>query len=197
MSRAHRGSAGPVEAIKNNVAVGAGLGVAAFVVNYVLMYVFAVVVDGVDTGDEGWKAVGQVLFNSQFVGTELSGGGDTLTYNIVTGSSSSDVFDPGATDVASTVPSVVYHAVPIVVLLLAGLLVVRQAQGLRDVVAAAAAGATVVVGYLVLSVAGAFLFETESGMGDAAPELLMAVVLAGVVFPLVAGAIGGAIGNEV
>ena len=48
-------------------------------------------------------------------------------------------------------------------------------------------------GYLVLSVVGAFLFEVTVGDASGAPALLPAIVLAGLLYPVVFGAAGGAV----
>jgi len=193
MSRAYRGSVGPQQAFMNNIGVGAGIGAAAFVVNFVLMYVF-VAIDGVDTGPIAtWKYVGNVLYNAQFVDSEASNSGRTTTSNAISDASSSS-------DLTSTIPSFVYHIVPIIVLVAAGYIAVQQTQSRLDTGSSAATGATIVGGYAVLAVVGTFLFEySVSFFGSStsvAPDLLPAIGLAGVVFPLALGAIGGAIANE-
>jgi len=84
--------------------------------------------------------------------------------------------------------------VPPVLLVLAGALVAvaGRAEGpLRGAVG----GATVTVAYLPLSVVGAFLFAISVGDATAGPTLATAVLLAGIVYPLVFGAIGGALGT--
>ena len=196
MSRAFGRSVGPQEAFTNNVGVGAGLGAAAYVVNYVLIYLFATI-DGVDFGESSaWKVVGNFLYNAQFVATEFSGGGTTITVNYVTGSSSNEFFDPSEIAVGSTVPSFVYHLVPIVVLVVAGVLVAQQVGSRLDTQSAAAAGATITPGVFVLALVGTFLFDFSEGSGSAAPELAMGVLLVGIVFPLVLGAVGGPLGHR-
>jgi hypothetical protein len=52
---------------------------------------------------------------------------------------------------------------------------------------AAVAGAAVAVGYGVLSLLGAFLFATS----NVSPDPVTSVLLAGVLYPVVLGAVGG------
>jgi hypothetical protein len=84
-------------------------------------------------------------------------------------------------------------ALPALVLLLAGAVLAWRSRtdSVRD---AAAAGATVVVGYFVLSVVGALAFSGPFFGGVYRPNLLLAAVLAGVVFPVVFGALGALLG---
>jgi hypothetical protein len=56
-----------------------------------------------------------------------------------------------------------------------------------------AAGAAVVPVYLVLSVVGLVLFTVTAGPATGRPDPLLAILLAGVVYPTVFGAAGGAL----
>jgi len=194
MSGAYRGSIGTGEAFQNNVGVGAAIGAGAYVVNYVLVYLF-VMIDGVDYEEETWKSVGNVLYNAQFVDLEMSGGGASQTYNYLSSAASSE----GAV-LTSTVPELVYNIAPVVVLLVAGAVAVTRVGSRLDTVSAAVVGATIAAGYLVLSALGTFLFEiTSEGFGGTtttAPELVPAIVIMGLALPLVLGAVGGVLGNE-
>jgi hypothetical protein len=76
-----------------------------------------------------------------------------------------------------------------VLLLVAGLLLARVA-GADTPADGAGAGAGVVVGYLPPALAGAIVF---SHGGSIAPDLVTAVLLAGVVYPVVLGGVGGAL----
>lgn len=193
-----RGSGSPVESLTSSLPVGAVAGAIAFVVNYVGVYLF-LTVDGYspDNG-EMWKSAGRILFQSQFVATEASGSGQSLTYNLVTGDSSNQLMQMfvNETDVTSTIPSAIYHLLPIVVLVAVGFVVYKASGSKGDVASAAAAGASVAVGYLALSLVGYFLFQNSYNGADYAPELLPALLLAGLAYPLVSGAIGGAIGQQ-
>jgi len=75
---------------------------------------------------------------------------------------------------------------------LAGAVVARYGHADRPA-SAAAAGATVIVGYLPLAVLGALAIGHTFGEGiTVAPDLITAVALAGVVYPAFFGAVGGA-----
>jgi len=173
--------------------------VAAYVRNYLVTFLF-VALDDVDLGEEGWKIVGNILYNAQFVNSEIttSASSDSLTVNFVTKQSSSDLFDLALSEtvLGETIPTFAYHLAPIVVLVIAGLFAARQLRGL-DVASGAAAGAAILPGTLVSSALGVFLFETSGNiLGESvtlAPELLTGILLVGVVVPAVAGAVGGAI----
>ena len=129
-----------------------------------------------------WKAVGWLFFNAHFVETELPGFGGTRTENFV-----ASVGDGSLTWL---------YLVPPLILLAAGvvLAVLSRAGTPADGVVL---GALVVVGYLPLAVAGAFVFGFGGTDWTIAPDVVTAVLLAGIVYPTVFGAVGGAIGGLV
>lgn len=169
------------------LAQGAGAGVAAYLLGYLLTYVwqsgsveerlasFNFIAD-LFGGDPiaVWQAVGWLFYNAHFVRTRATGGlGGPRSQNFIAGS------DGGAV--------VLLYLVPVVLLLAAGLAVARLG-GAADIADGAVGGATVVLGYLPLAVVGRFLFNYD---GSVAPDLVTAVLLAGLVYPLVFGALGG------
>jgi cytochrome c biogenesis protein CcdA len=89
--------------------------------------------------------------------------------------------------------SAMLYLVPVLLLFGAGLAIGRRTAGEQDYGDAAAAGATVVAGYLPLAVIGAVLVQVQSGSSTAGPDLLLAVVLAGLVYPAVLGALGSVV----
>lgn len=128
-----------------------------------------------------WKAVGWLYFNAHVVAIRVQGMGGDRMVNLISES------DDGSL--------VLLYVLVVAVLFLAGAAVARY--GTADRVGnAAAAGATVVVGYLPLVVVTAFLFRHAFG-GDVAvaPDLVTAVALAGVVLPAFLGAVGGAVSH--
>ena len=62
--------------------------------------------------------------------------------------------------------------------------------------AGAVAGGSIVLGYLVLAVAGAFLVRYTFQESFVGPVTAHAILLAGIVYPVVFGAIGGALAGE-
>lgn len=92
---------------------------------------------------------------------------------------------------------------PVVALLVGGFLLARQYdfQGTGE---SARCGAHVVAGYLPMAALGVFLFQwqttIQSSLANASltmrPDLMTSLLFAGVVYPVVLGAIGGAIAHE-
>ncbi|MFB6179977.1 MAG: transporter [Halorientalis sp.] len=184
--------------LKRNALAGATVGAGAYVVGYLVAFVFTVI-DGVDSSAfdiPGWKVVGWVFYNAHnvdIVGTGSVGGFSmSKQFSLLARASGN-----GADGLTSTVPAFLYFLVPAVVLIGAGY-VAYQRAGERTVETgqAAALGATITIGYLVMAVLGRFLFTYSAGetvSTSATPQLTNAVLLAGLIYPLVLGAIGGAI----
>lgn len=124
-----------------------------------------------------WKGVAWLFLNAHFADTEFpTVAGGTRTANFVTGGEGSTVL----------------LALPPLLLAVAGLAVAYGRSA--DAADRARVGATVALGYLPLSAAAALasvhaLGGTEATIG---PDLVTAVLLAGGVYPLVFGALGGA-----
>jgi len=167
---------------------GALAGGAAWLVSYLLTYVLTSgtiqnsglykALDAVNSAPPVWKLVGWLFYNAHVVNSDVPGlFGTTSVVNFI---SRVDAFSP------------VLYVVPPALLLAAGIVTARR-SGLGSVAEAATSGATVVVGYLPLSIVIAFLVRVPVGQQVAGPDLLTAVLLAGVLYPLVCGAVGGAI----
>lgn len=169
-------------------------GLAAWVASFVVM---AILVAGTEDGDDLVGFTGNVLYSSHFVESTvesptITGGTESETQNLLS---------EGATELSEFV----YYAVPIVVLLVAGIALVRFVE-IREPDAAAIAGAASAIGYVVLTVVGTFVFEFNEdvtmggqtvGEVSATPELgAMTIVVMGLLYPVVFGAIGGAIGSR-
>ena len=202
------------------VVLGVVLGLVAFALNYVVMFLFTSV-DDVDFSSETapdftFRLVGQILYNAQFVpvkGTWASAGEEAtrvvVNFNYITGtttlvsgpesttqtgSSSSEL----VTAVGSTIPTVAYHLAPVVVLFLSGFVLVAVMSGKPNAIAGAVVGTFITFGTFVAAVAGVFLFKISYGelfSLTLAPRLLLGIGLAGILFPLVAGALGGIAGS--
>ena len=170
------------------LAAGAGAGVAAYLLGYLLTYLvtsgsmeerlsgfnFLADLFGSETVAV-WQGVGWVFYNAHFVSTRSTGGfGGSRSVNFITQSDGSGML--------------LLYLVPVVLLAAAGLFVARWG-GAEVTGDAAMAGATVAVGYLPLALLGQFLFTYD---GTVAPDLVTAVLLAGLVYPLLLGAVGGA-----
>lgn len=131
----------------------------------------------------GWQVVGWYFLGAHNVGVDVE--------TSVAGQSGSGTVlnDLG----------ILQMVIPVLVLVLAGFLVARTAAP-RDATEGAKAGLTVVPGYLVLALvlalASSWSFSESAGGISAsatiAPELLSAILLAGLLYPVVFGALGGA-----
>lgn len=161
--------------------VGAAAGVGAWVLTYLFTYLvassdiqnslFGRVLEAAEIGV--WQVVGWVFFNAHFVNTNVDLG----------------FFGSGATNAIGGDGgfTVLLYVLPPLLLLGAGLAVGRYAGvGDADAANAAVAGASVTIGYGLLSVVGVFLFATES----VTPDPVTGILLAGLVYPVVFGAVG-------
>jgi len=197
--RRGRGSEALSSLLARNLRVGAVVGVGAYLLGYLVTFLFTSV-DGVDAGEvAGWKFPGMILYGAHTVEVRFTasveGASDTETFDLFGGD--------GPPDLASTVPEALYFLVPIAVLLAAGYLLYARVDWELSVAEAALVGATPTVGYLAAAVVGTFLFESTetgslfgvSGSATLGPDLVPAVLLAGLLYPLVCGAVGGALGS--
>lgn len=194
----------PAEDASLPLARGAVAGVAAWLSGYLVAYVWNAqavreALQGVGFvsrllgGDAvpAWKGVAWLYLNAHFVATEIpTVAGGTQTTNFVTA-------DGGGS------PALLVLAP--VALLLAGALVARTVgahepptPGDGDLLAGVKAGAMVTLGYLALSVGAAVLSAHPIGDTDAAlaPDFVTAILLAGVAYPVVFGALGGVVASS-
>lgn len=185
--------------LRRNVGWAAVAGGGAYVVGYLLTAVFALI-DGVETvGDiEAWRGVGWAYYgahNVDIVVTSTVGGRSGTTTLELFGEASE------VTNLADTVPVVVYLLVPVLVLSGASYVLVRTVDERPTTVGTAALGATVAVGYLLCVVVGRVLFTYSASSTffgqevtvTVVPELWPTVALAGLVYPLLFGAIGAVV----
>ncbi|MGB9965083.1 transporter [Halobacterium hubeiense] len=171
--------------------VAAAAGAVAYVLGYLLTYLwqgssvreqlegYNAIVEFLG-GDPipAWKAVGWLFYNAHGVSfTVPSIGSGQTTRNLIADGSA---------------PMLLY-VVPAVLVVLAGFVLARHANA-ADVSAGAKVGARVVAGYVVLAVVGLFVFEYAAGGSAIHPEYALGVLLAGLVYPAVVGAVGGALG---
>ncbi|WP_094192409.1 transporter [Haloparvum sedimenti] len=123
-----------------------------------------------------WKAVGWLFYNAHFVRTRFEGGlGGPRSENFIAAAEGGSL--------------ALLYLVPVVLLIAAGVALVVL-QGASEPADGALAGASVALGYLPLAVVGAFLFSYD---GSIAPDTVTAVLLAGVVYPLALGTVGGGV----
>jgi hypothetical protein len=178
---------------RTTLARGAIAGVGAWLLGYLVAYLWksqavSEALRGVGFVSEllggeaipAWKGVSWLFFNAHFVATRfptITGG--TQRTNFVTG-------EGGSTAML---------ALPVAVLLGVGFVAAYGRPG--GALERAKAGATVALGYLPLSVGAALVATHAIGDTDAAiaPDLVTAVLLAGLAYPLAFGAVGGALSS--
>ena len=175
----------------NGVIAGAAAGAVAYVLGYLFTYVtqrtqveeqlagFNVFADLFGSDPiPAWQGVGWLFYNAHFVDTEIP--------SLVSGARSLNLIaeaDGGSLTLLYVVPPL---------LLIAAGLVAGRLAGASEPADGARAGAFVLAGYLPLAAIGAFLFRYSVGDGSVAPDVVTAVLLAGVVYPAAFGALGGA-----
>lgn len=169
---------------------GGFAGVVAYLLGYLVSYLWQA--DGVRESLRGinavlelfggepipaWQAVGWLFYNAHWV---------DFTYPAIAGGRVSTNL------VASGDAPIVLALLPPLVLLGAGVALASWAtvDGLES---GARAGAAVTVGYLPVAVVGLFAFRVSRAGGTVAPDPVTGVLLAGVVYPLLFGAVGGAL----
>ena len=162
---------------------GTGAGFAAFLVGYFVTWIIAgtrasgIVVGGFFGGAvPDWRALLWVFFDSHFVGTRTPQ---------VVGPDGELLARPYLVDTVGTLGLEFLYLVPVVLTVAAGALAAfgvapTPREGFR-------AGLTVAVGYLLAVLVGLFV-ASSGGVG---PSPLRALVVAGVVYPLAFGALGG------
>lgn len=173
------------------VGVGAVGGLLAYLIGYLVTYVlhrstveseteaFNTLVD-IFGGDPipAWQAVGWLFYNAHFVRTLIPSFGGPESENFIV---AGDGFS-----------LTILYALPIVLLLVAGAAVAVLGD-VDDPLEGAVSGMLPVLGYFPLAIAGVFVFSYSIADGTIQPDLITGALLAGVVYPLLFGAIGGGI----
>ncbi|MFW6153562.1 MAG: transporter [Halobacteriota archaeon] len=169
-------------------------GIAAFIVGYAITYLWRgrsiertiqpieVVLDLLQAEPIGaWRVVGWLYYSAHFVDTRITArfGPGQATFYV-------DLVREGGGNLE------LLYLVPVVALLLAGLLVAWSARP-DSLGEGAVAGATVALGYLVAVVVGLVVFAHAGNRPDPMP----AILVAGVLYPVVFGGVGGAIGASI
>lgn len=171
-----------------DVAGGVGAGIAAYVLGYLVTYVlhrssieedisvFNTIVS-LFGGDPipAWQGVGWLFYNAHLVDTVI---GSDQTSNII-----------ASTDGATFT---LLYAVPIVLLFAGGaaLAVFSNPSSPLD---GTITGMQTVLGYFPLAVIGVFVFAYSVADTTVQPDLITAVLLAGIVYPLLFGGLGGTV----
>ncbi len=180
------------DSLGKTLGVGAAAGALSYVVGYLVTYLWQAssVQERLESynaiveflgGDPipAWQAVGWLFYNAH---------GVAFTYPALgEGQASRNLIADGSA-------AMLLYLVPAVVLVLAGFVLARYANA-DDASTGAKRGAAVAAGYVVLAVVGLFVFEYTAGGSAIHPEYVPGVLLAGVVYPAVFGAVGGVLGS--
>ncbi|EMA39513.1 hypothetical protein [Halobiforma nitratireducens] len=168
---------------------GAVTGAAAWVVGYLVTYLIVATdiresplhqaVEAFDGEAATYEMVGWVFYNAHLVDTVFRDV-PLLGTHAATYIGSEQGFTP------------VLYAAPVGLLLAAGIGLATY-RGVSAPTDGLLAGMTALPGYLVLTVAGVFLFEVTVGGASGAPDTIPAIILAGVIYPAVFTGTGGAI----
>jgi hypothetical protein len=169
---------------------GSIYGATGYVTGYLLTFVLVVIFEGERFVGDLIEGAGWIFYNAQFVSIEQRappgsrGAINVPSINYLTGDGL------GRLDTATIVlPAVIYHAIPVVVFVVAGFLLARSFE-LSDVATGAKVGASIVFGVVILALGGTFMFEVADMLG---PNRFRALVVAGLIYPVVCGGIGGAL----
>lgn len=184
---AARSSLSTAQSSRLSLLSGFVAGVLAWIAGYVVTYLVVApdvrdsglnrLIEALDSEPATAELVGWVFFNAHFVDTVFQGlpivGNETASY--VGG-------EGGFT--------VLLYLVPAVTLLVAGL-ALAMANGTTDVSTGALAGLTALPGYFLAAAVTAITVEVTTAGASAGPDLLAALILAGVAYPIVLAGSGG------
>lgn len=168
----------------SSIAASAGLGVLAAAVGYLVTYLLIVdeVRDAFGDGVSDWQGVAWYFYNAHMVDIEAEG-----SFGGLGGSTSVDFI--AETEATS---ATLLYVIPPLVLLSIGAVLAYQLHA-RDLEEAVTVGAPMTIGYAVVMGLGALVTESSTegtffgieASGSMAPDLLPAIVLGGILYPLV------------
>lgn len=178
-----------------SLAAGGVAGVAAYVVGYLVAYVWTAprvadalrgfnVITGI-LGGEGiptWKGVAWLFYNGHFVRTRIPTPGGAQLVDFLAEA------DDGSLGLM--------YVIVIALVVAAGIAAVRATGVPESLGPSAIQGAQVAVGYLPAAAIGAFLTRHTIGDATLGPDPLPAVLVAGVVLPAALGAVGGVLASR-
>lgn len=168
------------------VVMGGGIGILAWVFGYVFTYVIVApdirrsvlqrLVEVFEGQSVTYEMVGWVFYNAHFV--------DTVFRDVPFLGGSTTSFIGGDTGF-----TVLLYLVPIGLLIMSGVFMAWY-HGVTSNARAAGIGATVLPGYLLLSIVGVFFTEVTVGEISGGPDHLPAIIIAGVAYPVVFAIMG-------
>lgn len=178
--------------------LGAIYGAGSFVAGYIVTLAIVMITESGEFTDDLIEFSGWLYYNAQFANVEISVTGDDAgfaalldgsTFNYLT---DNEIFSE---PISMATPSIVYHLIPVVALVFFGF-ILAQKVGVRTPRDGAIAGATLCLGVLPLALLGTFIFSIQEDSLELAPILSDSLIFVGILFPLVFGAIGGALSTR-
>lgn len=174
-----------------SIRVGLNLGIAAYLLGYATTYALLFIEAGGSLDDYlspnsefVLEPVGWVFYGAHNVRLSATNLGTSQNVNYLL--NAHDALD-------MAIPTLVYYAVPVVVLVLAGYLAANRVDA-RTVTVGILAGASIVFGYLIMAYLGAYFLEVIVRRSRyVKPDIRTTILLIGLAYPIVFGAIGGAI----
>ncbi|QLD89660.1 hypothetical protein HWV07_11755 [Natronomonas salina] len=149
-------------------------GVAAYLAGYALLYLWFLTQGRTASEAVDWRWVGWLLYRGQFVPLDVQ--------------ASTALVATGLGDLSNVAPSLLLSVAAVGI---AGFLLAR-ARDLLEPSAAATTGGSLVLGYLPLALLGLAVFRGTLPNGvHVGPNPLWGVLVTGLVFPTVVGALGG------
>jgi hypothetical protein len=136
------------------------------------------------------RGAGWLYYNSQFSDMTTSATGQMSAFggrrvNLLT---DGRLFGP----VHLGLPTAVYHAVPVVVLTVAGFVFTRR-SAVDGVVDSLTASGAVALGTTAAAALGTWLFAVSAGHVTVSPHPMEGVLMTGLFFPLLFGSLGGVV----
>jgi len=156
------------------------VGTLAYVTGYAVTLALVVTVDSDYVSADLLANAGQLFHNAMFVDLQRPRGGASV--NTLTNPQLSGVF---------TLPTAVYHLIPVVVFVAGGVALVRLLDA-EEPLDAAGVGASLVFGTVFLALLVPLVFASDAGR----PAFLPSVALVGVIYPGVCGAVGGVVASQ-
>lgn len=180
-------SQGIVEQIP--VVDGSMYGIGSFVAGYLATLVLVVVAEGNQLSNDFVEGAGWVYYNAQFASVDVRPPRGTGTETAVESSSINYLTGQGPEGMAvaaTELPAVVYHVIPVVVLVAGGYALASQ-LGATNALEGVIAGGSLAFGTVIFALAGTFVFQ----LGRVGPNRLQGVLLVGILFPVAFGSLGG------
>lgn len=169
------------------VVQGAVAGIGAWLLGYVLTYLLVAtdiessplnrLIEAFGGESATYELVGWVFYNAHLV---------DITYTNL------GLLSPAPNFVGGDGFTPFLYVVPPALLFVAGLAVGRSA-GVSDPMDGAVAGVLVTPVYLVLAVVGAFVVTVSVGDASGGPDVVQALLIAGIVYPAVCSGLGGVV----